>query len=94
MQVQQVAERMPVVIASRAGLGVTLQSTYGYPGSEVDLLSRGVIPAGHLSAAKAAVLLRLLLATGRDVDYRASFDLANGPSGFVELPVLRSHRGD
>ena len=60
----RLAQRMPVVIGSRIGSGPILRETYGYPGSEVDLLSRGLVSAGSLSAPKAATLLSLALGAG------------------------------
>ena len=57
---------MPVVLASRTGAGATLHGTYDYVGSEVDLLPRGLIPAGDLDGLKSRVLLTLLLAVGAD----------------------------
>lgn len=62
------ARRMPVVYASRTGDGATLQSTYGGPGSERDLIALGLRPAGLLDGPKARVLLRLLLAAGAGPD--------------------------
>lgn len=65
---QRLAEQMPVVLASRTGSGEVLRETYASPGSEIDLLARGLIGAGHLDGAKARVLLRLALAAGEDKD--------------------------
>lgn len=64
--VQRLAEataQLPVVFASRVGAGPTLTRTYGYPGSERDLRSRGLVGAGWLDGAKARVLLTLVLAS-------------------------------
>ena len=61
---ERLAARMPVVLASRTGGGETLASTYDASGSEMDLLARGLIPAGPLDGPKARVLLALLLRSG------------------------------
>ncbi|MDQ2754966.1 MAG: asparaginase [Actinomycetota bacterium] len=71
---QQLAARMPVVLASRTGGGELLEVTYGFPGSERDLLSRGLISAGFLDGLKARILLSLLLGAGAGRDaVRAAF---------------------
>ena len=57
---------MPVVLATRVHSGPTFTRTYGFAGSETDLLARGVIGAGTLSALKARLLLMLLLGSGAD----------------------------
>ncbi len=55
---------MPVVLASRGGSGDLLRNKCGYPGSETDLIARGLIPAGSLDGLKSRILLTLLLVAG------------------------------
>ena len=62
---ERAAQRIPVILASRAPAGETLSATYGFVGSEIDLQRRGLIRAGWLDALKARVLLSLLLRGGR-----------------------------
>lgn len=67
------AAKVPVVLASRTGSGTVLSRTYGYPGSEQQLLGGGLITAGDLDGLKARILLTLALSTFSD---RASARLA------------------
>jgi L-asparaginase len=62
---------LPVVTATRVPTGGT-GAVYGGPGGVVTLRDLGVLTAGSLSAAKARLLLMLLLAEGGDV--RARFE--------------------
>jgi L-asparaginase len=57
---------MPVVLASRTGSGEMLRHTYGFRGSERDIMAGGLIGAGYLDGPKARILLSLLLSSGAD----------------------------
>ncbi|MEV6238004.1 asparaginase [Lentzea sp. NPDC051838] len=53
--------QFPVVVATRTGAGTTFRNTYGFVGSESDLIKRGAVMAGWLCPRKARVLLRLAI---------------------------------
>lgn len=72
--VTDLARQMPVVLATRVAAGPAFTTTYGYPGSEIDLIDRGALSAGTLSGLKARLLLMLLL--------RSQVDRAAVEAGF------------
>jgi L-asparaginase len=87
---EDLAARLPVVLASRTGSGEVLKETYGFPGSERDLLSRGLISAGFFDGLKARILLSLLLAAGRDLDgVRKAFEQVNESVYIVDFRADR-----
>lgn len=57
----ELAEKVPVVLASRAMAGPVFTQTYGYPGAEIDLIERKLVPSGYLPGLKARLLLGLVL---------------------------------
>jgi L-asparaginase len=57
----ELATSVPVVLSTRVSCGPVLEQTYGFPGSEMDLICRGIIPCGSLGGLKARLLLSLLL---------------------------------
>ncbi|ASM34956.1 anthranilate synthase component II [Campylobacter sputorum subsp. bubulus] len=58
---------LPIVIASRAETGICATKTYGYKGSEIDLINQGCIMSGWLSAIKARLLLMVLISNKMDL---------------------------
>ncbi len=85
-ELERLAAQMPVVLASRTAAGEVLRRTYSFVGSEVDLAERGLISAGSMTAARARMLLRLLLAAEASVDdVRAAFGALGAPGEPAEL---------
>lgn len=58
------AQRIPVVLASRCAAGPVLTSTYRGVGAESDLIARGLLPVGNLQPLKARLRLLVALALG------------------------------
>jgi L-asparaginase len=81
--ISDLVAQMPVVLCSRVRAGRVFTQTYGFAGSEMDLLKRGVICCGHLNSGKARLLLTLLQSTGTAQDViRAAFKSTGG-----EIPI-------
>ncbi len=62
---ERAARSIPVIFASRTRGGRILNRTYGHPGAEIDLIRRGLIPAGDLDALKARLLIAMLIANSQ-----------------------------
>jgi L-asparaginase len=63
---ERLAATLPVVLTTRVLAGETFRGSYGFPGSEQDLLGRGLLWSGALDGLKSRVLLALTLAAGWD----------------------------
>jgi L-asparaginase len=71
---------MPVVLSTRVRSGPVFTQTYGFDGSEIDLIRRGAIPSGMIGAQKARMLLSLLLSSGQSREA-----IANTFSAFSDI---------
>jgi L-asparaginase len=73
--VDAISLKVPLVLAKRVSGGPVLRRTYSFKGSERDLIKKGLIPAGRLSAKKARLLLAALVhASASHQEIEASFD--------------------
>ncbi|MCZ6117102.1 asparaginase [Campylobacter ureolyticus] len=67
--------KIPIIISSRTGSGITAKKTYGYYGSEITLLENGCIMSGWLNPFQARLLLiALLLGKKQKEDIIECFD--------------------
>ncbi|PZX36763.1 L-asparaginase [Roseinatronobacter thiooxidans] len=67
-KLEKLSGLMPVVLSTRVPGGVVFTQSYGFPGSEIDLLRRGLIPSGILPPHKARLLLACLLGNTKSRD--------------------------
>lgn len=65
---EKLAKHLPVVLCSRVNKGPVFTNTYGFPGSEIDLLRKGLLRAHWLSAHKARLLLACLVGADTSAD--------------------------
>ncbi|MDE3239051.1 MAG: asparaginase [Paracoccaceae bacterium] len=73
---QQAAKSIPVIFSSRTRGGRILSKTYGQLGAEMDLIRRGLVPAGDLDAVKARLLMAILIATDKTSHFSEYADLS------------------
>jgi L-asparaginase len=64
LALKRLSDRCSVVLASRCGAGPVLTNTYGGAGSESDLTSAGLVPAGRLDPVKCRLRLLFGLSSG------------------------------
>lgn len=64
--IRDVVNELPVVLTSRIGVGEVLKRTYGFKGSEKDLLDLGLIWGSVLTGLQARIVMILGLMSGLD----------------------------
>lgn len=62
--IDQITTEIPVLVATRTGSGSTAEASYGFLGSETDLIDRGAVMCGFLCPYKARILIWLLIGAG------------------------------
>ena len=62
--IDQITTEIPVLVATRTGSGPTTEASYGFIGSEMDLIDRGAVMCGFLCPYKARILIWLLIGAG------------------------------
>ncbi|HPF45658.1 MAG: asparaginase [Alphaproteobacteria bacterium] len=63
----RVIAKMPVILCSRTAEGPVFENSYGYPGAEIDLIARGLVPAGILDGPKARLYLMISIMAGQEI---------------------------
>ncbi|VVM82211.1 putative L-asparaginase periplasmic [Pseudomonas fluorescens] len=63
--IEFIAQHIPVIVATRTGSGSTARATYGFDGSEIDLVRKGALMAGFVCPRKTRILLWLLVGCER-----------------------------
>ena len=67
-ELSALAAEKPTVFATRTGAGSVFLNSYGFSGSERDLVAANVRPAGFLSAHKARLLLAQCIGASKNAD--------------------------
>lgn len=79
----ELAAALPTILSVRTPDGPVFRSTYGFIGSETDLLGRGLVPSGLLGPLKARLLLGVLLGLGESRESIQAHFLAHGYPGRI-----------